>query len=926
MIQKKLLLVSVTVGVLTPFQWGQNIAHAEEVTVLPENPSDNEVEVNEKDYAINGKKTELGDDDIYEDVYGSYVEYGYMDVTGNTVNINGGIFSKVSGGRAYSGNVTDNNVTINGGIFYGETLNGDIWSSSVLGGYSAYGNVTNNTLTINGGTFSGSVYGGNCGHYFSSNGSTTNNTLTINGGTFSDSVYGGHSEGDNNVTNNTLTINGGTFSRGVMGGYSEGAGNVTGNTVNIYNSPDMSSAYIGGGDYYGIGGTSSGNTLNFYTKSITAVNIGDFQNINFYLDSNISNGDTMLTLTDSDGTDISGATVNAVMQVGSTLNNGDLVTLLKNTNGVTEAQSYSGTLAEGVSLAYPMTVRRANDGQRIILGIGDFVDDSETSGVDDNPGIEDNTSSDDNTGDDTSIVDDSNNTVNITAETRGTIYGGNTSTGSAANNIVNLYGGTDLQKIYGGYAPSGETSGNVLNVYNKNISAQNIYNFDNLNFYIPNEVSSGDTLLTLTSSEGTDLSNMTIRAGVVAGNNNLAVGDTINLLTNPNGLTTSGTTYGNLTEGVSLDYGLNLSQSGNSIVASVQSVPTTLRKETQILAETNISGLNIIDTALSTPTFAESPTVDFESGVVSEVETGSTSEVETESSSETESENETGTNSDAQNVEHKGYEIFANMGGGSLRTKGIDGSYVDMTSRSINLGFARSFQQSAGRFSIAPIIDYASGNYDSYLETGIHGSGSTKYIAGGLIARRMLQNGFYYETSFRAGKVKTDFSSDNLDSSGAFGRITYNASATALSGHLKLGKVFRLNKNNLLDVYTIYNHAHQNGMGADLSSGEHYNFSSADSGRFRIGYRLTTRTSRISQIYTGLAYQYENASGITATYKNYETPSAGDNGSSGMLELGWIIKPLKKSPFAVDINVTGWQVINAVLLPLLKSKKLFDKI
>ena len=126
-----------------------------------------------------------------------------------------------------------------------------------------------------------------------------------------------------------------------------------------------------------------------------------------------------------------------------------------------------------------------------------------------------------------------------------------------------------------------------------------------------------------------------------------------------------------------------------------------------------------------------------------------------------------------------------------------------MKSQSINLGFARSLESSAGKFTIAPIIDYAKGNYDSYLETGVHGNGSTKYIAGGLIVRNMWNNGFYYDGSFRAGKVKNDFASDNIDPTGVFGRVTYDTSATTLAGHLKLGKVFRLNKNNLLDVYTV---------------------------------------------------------------------------------------------------------------------------
>ena len=91
-----------------------------------------------------------------------------------------------------------------------------------------------------------------------------------------------------------------------------------------------------------------------------------------------------------------------------------------------------------------------------------------------------------------------------------------------------------------------------------------------------------------------------------------------------------------------------------------------------------------------------------------------------------------------------------------------------------------------------------------------------------------------------------------------------------------------------------------------MSSGEHYDFSSANAGKLRIGYRLTTRTSKISQIYTGLAYQYEHLSGVNATYKGYNTADSGHNGSSGMLELGWIIKPLKENPWTVNINATGW--------------------
>ena len=421
--------------------------------------------------------------------------------------------------------------------------------------------------------------------------------------------------------------------------------------------------------------------------------------------------------------------------------------------------------------------------------------------------------------------------VNITGGTIiGNIFAGK-SYSSVNDNTINISGSPDLSatSLFGYTGDASTHSGNTLNIYSKDLTAKNIHNFDNINFYIQKSVSNGDTLLTLTDSGGTDLSGVSIKAGVVSGNSNLKVGDTINLLTNSNGLTTSnGTTYAKLTSGVSETFDLSITRSGNSVVGNITRIPGTLNPETQILpVSTGGTSIGTITTSLDTPTI-ETPTVTFETSTVDN-KSGDTVTTENQnidnSSTESDSDNSGGNSSENANatiVEARGWEIFANMGGGSLSTKAGDGSHVDMTTQSINLGFARSLAASAGRFTIAPVIDYAHGNYDSYLENGTHGTGSTKYIAGGLIARRMLQNGFYYETSVRVGKVKTDFSSDNIDKTGAFGRVTYSASSTTVSGHLKIGKAFRLNRNNMLDVYATYYHAHQGGMNADLSSGEHY--------------------------------------------------------------------------------------------------------
>lgn len=131
----------------------------------------------------------------------------------------------------------------------------------------------------------------------------------------------------------------------------------------------------------------------------------------------------------------------------------------------------------------------------------------------------------------------------------------------------------------------------------------------------------------------------------------------------------------------------------------------------------------------------------------------------------------------------------------------------------------------------------------------------------------------------RGDSAETDFSSNNLLSS-------YNAGTPVFAGHLRSGRFLRINKNNLLHYYGIYSHNLFNGFGADLSSGEHYDFDSVDSGKFRIGYRLTTRVSNLSKLYTELAYQYEFNGNTSAKYKDFTTAESKVKGSSEMLELG----------------------------------------
>lgn len=262
---------------------------------------------------------------------------------------------------------------------------------------------------------------------------------------------------------------------------------------------------------------------------------------------------------------------------------------------------------------------------------------------------------------------------------------------------------------------------------------------------------------------------------------------------------------------------------------------------------------------------------------------------------------------DVPQKEATGYEIFISGGGGSFRTKTGGGSYLESTYKGFDIGFGRNVDYANDQLVFAPIFEEASGDYDTYLEDGMHGKGNIKYVAGGFISRRTFNSGLYIEASTRFGKIERDFTSHDMKQAGEPVYVHYDkTSAPVFAGHLRIGKQLRLNQNNLLDVYGIYFHTHQGSMDLDLSTGETYNLSSATSARARLGYRLTTRTSKISRIYTGLAFQYEHTSDVVGRYKGYKTPSAGKSGVSGMLEFGWLIKPNKVAPWMLDFNATGW--------------------
>ena len=519
----------------------------------------------------------------------------------------------------------------------------------------------------------------------------------------------------------------------------------------------------------------------------------------------------------------------------------------------------------------------------------------------------------------------SGNTVTISGGTLGNgttyIYGGLGGT-EAKNNIINILTAINVAHIMGGEGAA--ATGNTLNVnaIGVTVGKDDVAGFQNMNFFLP-DGAAGKTMLTINAKDAygdgkaTDLSGVAIGAAVQAGAT-FAKGDTVNLITNPSGLTTDEktTTMNQITdETVTIQtkptaktlttdqsYKLEVSKKDeNTIIATITDVDekkredpvdpdnpdnpggSTLQEKTKSLVETRAATTTFVNAGadmLASQGFMQAANaVALDAAEAAKNGTG------------------------AQNV--GSFTPFAAFGGSGIRAE--SGSHVDTKGFGLNIGFARELPNSQGKLLFGPVVEYGGGSYDSHLDDGTRGEGGAHYFGVGIMARQVNHDGFYYEGSVRGGRVTSDYESNDVVT-GA--KVGYDSSSNYWAAHLGVGKAMNVGGNNTVDAYLKYFYSHQSGDDVaikinDNDNGDRGNFDSVDSNRIRIGARLTHKINDMNSIYGGLAYQYEFGGEARAHFTGVaETPSPSVKGSSGMLELGWQVKP--GGPVTIDLGVTGW--------------------
>lgn len=460
------------------------------------------------------------------------------------------------------------------------------------------------------------------------------------------------------------------------------------------------------------------------------------------------------------------------------------------------------------------------------------------------------------------------------------VRGGYATEGTVESNTINIFASMTLGAVHVGYAFSGKSFGNTLNIAAKDVTVSSVGSVvyvQNLNFYLPSDIASGDTMLTV-SGAGSDLGGVKIGVALQKGAN-LEKGDQVTLV---NGAPIDATTLTTapVLESLALEksYSLDISADGK---ATVENVNTSSE-----------SAKSLVETRAATTTFINAGA----DMLASQGFKQAANAVAVEAAEQSKNGSDGGTGGG-------GFTPFAAFGGSSMRAE--SGSYVDTRGFGLNIGFAREFSNSQGKLLFGPIVEYGGGNYDSYLDNGTHGDGGAHYFGLGVMARQVNHGGSYYEGSLRGGRVTSDYKSDL----GGMARVDYDSASNYFAAHLGVGKVFDMGNNNTLDGYFKYFFSHQAGdtttihiAGMDDETGD---FDAVDSHRIRFGARLTHKINDKNKLYGGLAYQYEFGGEARAHFNGIGAPSPSVKGSSGMLELGWQVKP-GEGPLTLDLGVTGW--------------------
>lgn len=429
--------------------------------------------------------------------------------------------------------------------------------------------------------------------------------------------------------------------------------------------------------------------------------------------------------------------------------------------------------------------------------------------------------------------------------------GGGSAQSESSNNTVTLFAGTVDKNIVGG--TSFNSKGNVLNlgtaregIEMNNLTAEEVLNFDTINFYLPENVRHNDTALNL-STLYLDLGNTTMNA-YVPGNANLHSGDVVHLIKAKDGLYWSG--KGNVYQGITLTHDLAsiaLTEDNKNLDLTFkrnnqQNTTPVTDTTTKPVENNNTTGTptkpvvntNTTETAtkpvVNTNTTAtiNNPVVNTDTAPITTVNPKTKSLVQGRLVAPALVNNGAsyltgGLSSLYQdaNLNQTGANESGFVQAGATDRDITTGSYVNLKGVTLDAGYAWNKPSVSGNWLYGVAAEYGYSHYTTHLDDGTKGKGKAWNLGANVFSNYLWNNGLYAQVSLRAGRVWNDYRSDDFVHANGTG-VRYKSNANYLASHVGFGKVWQLGENNSLDTYVKYFYSHTSGDEVKLSSGETY--------------------------------------------------------------------------------------------------------
>jgi hypothetical protein len=416
-----------------------------------------------------------------------------------------------------------------------------------------------------------------------------------------------------------------------------------------------------------------------------------------------------------------------------------------------------------------------------------------------------------------------------------------------------------------------------------------------LDFYIPDTMDAGSTLLTVDGTANIDGSEINV---AVAGNSSpLKMGDAVTLISatsvtgTPKNTTSQG--YGDTSgiQGALFSYVFGLESDATTLSARV--IGARAREESKSLSEGHLSGAAAL------------------------VRSGDFLATQGITAARSQLARNYGADDDGKEIPENGLwgsglQPFFAHAMGSLRHN--TGSHVDTQGYNFLFGLVGGRRAAAGEVMAGAFFEYGKGEYDTYnaFTAGeVTGDGNTHHRGAGNFGRIGMDSGLYLEASLRRGKIDTKYQSNDL--ADKFGTRAAYTSKTAYTGaHLGLGKLWTLGTSEKLslDTYGQALWTRQDADTVEISTGVRVSFDRVSSERLKAGARLRYDFSKQSAVYVGASYDHEfagKAKAKLAEYDGGEFPVPKMTGGTGVVELGFLLTPTRaQSPLSVDFGIQGY--------------------